>query len=156
MPVEHKKSDVITNLERNGFQPGLVGMRMQYIVFNHKQTPAGDATSTVELAKLPPGKVTLVGSASHVGHTDINNDVDVGHRAYTKPDGSIEAEDVDDLNDAEATANAGSFTLGKAVGQWQFKTYESKDGVTIFLTKNTGALPNNAEINGVIAYIQHG
>lgn len=121
---------------------------------------AGDALTTIDLCKLPPGAVRILPWLSRIEVSAFGSSrvLDVGHRAYSKrPAGTdtaaneIEAEDDDafiaDLDVSSAVAlSAWSATVEK------FDIY-SRDGVTIFAKVAGGTIPVGATILGYVAYL---
>jgi hypothetical protein len=116
---------------------------------------AGDASTTVDLCDLPPGRTRILPCMSRISTTAFGagRTLDVGHRAYQARDaeaGDPEAEDADALidgMDVSGAVNAAAFSTAL-----KFDIY-SKQEVTLFATVLGGTIPVAATINGFVAYI---
>jgi len=114
---------------------------------------AGDANSTFDLCKLPPGRVRILPRSSYISTSAFGagRTIDVGHAAYGKQDNSAdEAEDIDALIDG--------LDVSSAVNGVQFSTaikfdIYSKAGVLIKGIVLGGTIPQNATISGYITYV---
>lgn len=129
-------------------------------------TVAGDASSTVELCRLPPGPVRIIPDLCRLATSAFGSSrtLDVGHRAYEKRDpymaggsATTEAEDPDAFIDGldVATAVTGS-PFGAGLSAFGYKTkfdLYSKSGVTVFATVLGGTIPIGATIRGFIVYV---
>jgi len=112
---------------------------------------AGDATSTFDLCRLPPGAVRILPALSRYNCDALGaaRTLDFGHRAYLKRPGTEEAEDLDafaaDIDAENAIAGA---ALGTAT---KFDVY-SLDGVVVTAQVNDAAVASGKSISGFIAY----
>ena len=152
------KTDLVAGGDLDGFHALLQGHRAQFAFFNYLKDGAGAANDTLLLCRLPPGKVTVMGPMSYIGHTAlVGATCDIGHEAYTDRQGNAVALDRDDLVDGESVAAAGSIVLGSAFAtSSRCKTYESLDGVTLYATFLAAGMGDADRFDGYIAYIQHG
>lgn len=129
-------------------------LRFQY--FSFTQVGAGDAGSTIELCKLPPGRVRVLpylaktkSSAFGAGRT-----LKIGHREYfakSQNGDPSTAEDDDALATSIDVAAAGVDDLTSPV-VLKYDFY-SRTGVTLFATVVGGTIPDGATLEGVIPYI---
>lgn len=135
------------------------GAKLQVAFFNHTQSGTGDATSTVNLVKLPAGRVRVISglSRAYINWTTGSATLDLGHRAYTGLDGVavpealaaiISALDVDAVGyrSLESDVTALLAALG---GTMEFT---SKDGVIICAHSPTVAIATTDTIAGYIVY----
>lgn len=129
-------------------------LRFQYAYFKNLSGAAGDATSTVELVKLPPGRVRLVPHLARLRSSAFGASrvLKIGHRAYSKGSMSdLIAEDDDafssalDISAAAAVANS----LGT---QLKYDLY-SVAGITVFATVTGGTIPTDAELEMWFPYV---
>lgn len=130
--------------------------KKRVVFFTHAQDGAGDATSSVAVAKLPPGKVRLLGPECHiyVNWTTATATLDAGWDAHTDPDGAAVAADPNGLDDGIDVDAAGSITLGSAlVASGLTKEFDSKDGVTIRLTSQDTAIADGDDAVGYLTYV---
>lgn len=116
---------------------------------------AGDATSTWEIAKLPPGKVIVWPHLCkyRVDALGAARVMDIGHRAYiSRGDAgqTTEAEDEDafalNIDVSGATNAAFPATGGVAYEMW------SAQGITLYASVAGGTIPANATGEFVIVY----
>lgn len=128
--------------------------------FTHTQSGAGDATSSVALAKLPPGRVRLLlGSCrAWVDWTTASATLDLGWDAYTDLDGAAVAADPDGMVDGLNVDTAGYFNFEGALAATKAlggtKLFESKGGVVIRATSQDVALAASSVIAGYLQYVQ--
>ncbi len=100
----------------------------------------GAAGDTLQLVKLPAGRVRFIGALSYCRHnlTVGSATIDIGWGAYTDLDGTAVAADGDGLDDGldvDATGlitAMGTVTAVAAVGN--MKVFESQTGVIITMT----------------------
>jgi hypothetical protein len=131
--------------------------RMRIAYFEHTQSGAGDATSSVAVAKLPPGRVRLLGALSnvYVNWTTASATMDAGWDAYTELDGTAVVADPNGLDDGIDVDAAGATALGSVLASAaSSKVFESKEGVTIRLTSQDVALAASSAVAGYIVYVQ--
>jgi hypothetical protein len=127
--------------------------KLRFAYFKATQSGVGDATSTMDLCKLPPGNVRVLPGLSRVSCSALGaaRTLDLGHRAYeTKADGTLESEDLDafaaDIDVSGAVAGAAWNTTIK------FDVY-SRNEVTLTAQVNDGTIPDAAVIEGYVAYL---
>ena len=129
------QSDKLQTTEAHG------RVRMAYFV--HDQSGAGDATSSVAIVKLPPGRVRVLGKQSnvYVNWTTASATLDAGWDAYTDLAGDAVAADPNGLDDGVSVETAGNINLGSALAASGYtKVFESQDGVVLRLTSQDTAI----------------
>lgn len=135
---------------------------VQSIYVTHTQSGAGEATSSVALCKLPPGRVRLLLPESYfyVNWTTASATIDLGWDAYTAlSDGSTVAADPDGLIDGLSVESADVIgfeeltTLAGLATAAYTKVFESRSGVVIRATSQDTAIANGDTISGVLKYI---
>jgi hypothetical protein len=135
------------------------GGKVQVAFFTHTQSGAGDATSSVALAKLPAGRVRLLGAMSraYVNWTTASATLDLGWDAYTGLDGVAVAADPNGLIDGLDVDTVGFQTLEGAIaanlltgGTYLFT---SKTGVVIRATSQDQALADGDDLVGYLCYV---
>ncbi len=134
---------------------------MRIAFFTHDQIATGDATSSVALFKLPPGRVRLLlGSAfMYVNWATATADLDLGWDAYTDLDGDAVAADPNglantiDVETAIPIAGVTVVTLAAIRATGGTKVFESKDGVVIRATSTTTASIIGDDLVGYIPYV---
>jgi hypothetical protein len=133
--------------------------RMRIMFFTCLQDGAGDATSSVILGKLPPGRVRVLASLSraYVNWTTSSAALDLGWDAYTAMNGSTTAADADGLINGLSVDTVGFQTMEGAIaanlltgGTYLF---ESKDGVKIRATSQDTAIATGDDLVGYLAYV---
>lgn len=133
--------------------------RIRLMFFTCLQDGAGDATSSVVLGKLPPGRVRVLASLSraYVNWTTSSATLDLGWDAYTAMDGSTTAADPDGLINGLSVDTVGFQTLEGAIaanlltgGTYLFET---KGGVVIRATSQDTAIATGDDLVGYIAYV---
>lgn len=128
--------------------------------FTHDQSGAGDATSSVALIKLPPGRVRLLlsNSIAYVNWTTSSATLDLGWDAYTgldgvavvaDPNGLIDGMDVDAVGLRSFSTSAVAAVL--ATGYT--KLFESRDGVVIRATSEDTAIASGDDLVGHFQYV---
>lgn len=131
--------------------------RVRFAKVTHTQDGAGDATSTVDLIKLPAGRVRLLGPLCQLRFSAFGaaRTLDVGWTAYTDIDGAAVVADADGLDDGIDVSSAGTMPLGTNTAVTDGDTYEfeSDDGVVLQATVLGGTIPDAATIKGFIAYV---
>lgn len=124
---------------------------------DYTQVATGTAGDTVELCKLPAGRVRLIGRLCSLYHniTVASATLDVGWGAHTDLDGVAVDADPDGLDDGVDVDVAGTINLGTvaavlAVGGNHL--FESEEGVVI--TADLVGEPQASDVLiGVIAYV---
>lgn len=134
-------------------------VRVAYVTCS--QSGAGDATSSVALFKLPPGRVRLLLGSSHlyVNWTTASATLDLGWDAYTGLDGVAVAADPDGLAngiDVDAVglrSGEDLVTLAAIQATGGTKVFESKDGVVIRATSQDTAIADGDDLVGYFLYV---
>lgn len=135
--------------------------RQRIAFFTHDQSGAGDATSSVALVKLPPGRVRLLlgESFAYVNWTTASATLDLGWDAYTDLSGTAVVADPNGLIDGLSVDTAGLYSgedlvtaLTQATGGT--KVFESKDGVVIRATSQDTAIVAGDDLVGYLTYVQ--
>jgi hypothetical protein len=128
--------------------------------FEHDQSGAGDAGSSVALCKIPAGRVRLLLPMSwmYVNWTTASATLDLGWDAYTDLNNSAVVADDNGLIDGISVENAGVIgfeeltTLAGLDAVAHTKVFESKDGVVIRAT-SPGAIADGDDIAGFLVYM---
>jgi hypothetical protein len=134
-------------------------VRVAYVT--HAQSGAGDATSSVALFKLPPGRVRLLigSSCLYVNWTTASATLDLGWDAYTDlsgtavaadPDGLIDGLDVDAVGFRSGEDLVGLAAITALGGS---KVFESKEGVVIRATSQDVAIVSGDDLVGHFLYV---
>lgn len=137
-------------------KPYEMGGRVRVATFTHDQSGAGDATSSVALCKLPPGKVTVLfrQSGAYVNWTTASATLDLGWDAYTQLDGTAVAADPNGVDDGINVETAGFQVFGSVLtATGGVKTFDSTEGVVIRATSQDVALADGSDLAGVLLYI---
>lgn len=131
------------------------GGSIRYLPVTFTQSGAGDASSTVDLAFLPAGRVRVIGPLCtlDISAFGASRTLDIGWTAYTDLDGAAVAADADGLDDGLDVSSASAVPLGTVVGDGDTYMFESRDGVTLQATVLGGTIPDAATIKGFIAYV---
>lgn len=136
------------------------GGKVQFAFFSHDQSGAGDATSSVALAKLPAGRVRLILglSQAYVNWTTGSATLDLGWDAYTGLDGVTVAADPDGLCDGIDVDAVGlrTFSTGAVaavLATGYTKVFTSREGVVIRATSQDVAIASGDDLVGWLAYV---
>jgi len=135
--------------------------RVRIAYFLHDQSGAGDATSSVALCKLPPGRVRLLLGSSflYVNWTTGSATLDLGWDAYTAMDGTTTAADVDGLLDGLDVDTVGLYsgedlcTLAAVKALGGTYLFSSKDGVVIRASSTDQAIATGDDLIGYFQYV---
>jgi hypothetical protein len=134
--------------------------KLQLQFFVHDQDGAGDATSSVAIVKLPPGRVRLILglSQAYVNWTTGSATLDFGWDAYTGLDGVTVAADPNGLCDGIDVDTVGlrSFSTGAVaavLATGYTKEFVSKDGVTLRLTSQDTAIASGDDVAGYVCFL---
>lgn len=130
--------------------------RVRCAFFTHAQSGAGDAGSSVALAKLPAGKVRLLASQSkaYVNWTTSSATLDMGWDAYTDENGTAVAADADGIDDGLSVDTAGYQTFGSALtATGGTKVFTSSEGVVIRATSTDTAIADGDDLVGCLFYV---
>ena len=152
MAVEKKSTDLHAAQTGQRFRPvpGANQAPIQ-LPFQHTQSPAGDAESTIDIVKLPAGRVRIEEQGTRFYHSGwgAGRTLDIGWLAYNNEEGEEVAADPDALVDGKNMQNAGNDGFFTYVGR-PWRDFHSMDGVTIQATVKGGSIPNGATLNGII------
>lgn len=162
MAVTTEKSTEYTNATATPptmAQPTESQGRLRVAFFTHDQSGAGDATSSVALAKIPGGRVRVLTSLSraYVNWTTGSATLDLGWDAFTAVDGTTTAADPNGLIDGLNVDTVGYQTLEgalagiKATGGTH--VFESRDGVVIRATSQDTAIASGDDLVGYLIYV---
>lgn len=123
--------------------------KLRVFKFNHTQSGAGDATSTVNFVKLPPGKVMLCAAQSNVKFSAFgaSRTFSIGYAAYKLQDGTAQAASAAAITSAADVSAAVSLTPGAALADGTL-TFTSRAGVVLQGTVAGGTIPDAATIQG--------
>lgn len=157
MAVTTQKSTQVTNTDATPpvmEETSDLHGRMRIAYFDHTQDGAGDATSSVEIVRLPPGTVRLLGALSRVEHdwTTASATMDVGWDAYVDLDGDAVAADADGIDDGIDVDTAGATAIGSALTA-DTKVFTSREGVSIRLTSQDEAIADTDTASGYLVYV---
>jgi hypothetical protein len=158
MAVTNQKSAQVTALDNN---TGALNVsdykgKLRFLFFSHVQSGAGDATSTVDLVKLPAGKIRLVMPLSRIYRSAFGASrvLDIGWTAYTDQNGAaVAAAPAGLVNDLDVSAAGNSNPTG-VVGEHETKEFDSRDGVLLQAVVAGGTIPDGAKVSGYLVYVQ--
>ena len=136
------------------------GAKLQVMFFNHVQGAVeGAATSTVNIVKLPAGRVRLITglSRAYVNWVAASATMDLGWRAYTGLDGVAVAESLAGIISALDVDTVGYHSLESDVtalleGLGGTKEFTSKSGVILCLHSPTAVITVGDTIGGYVVY----
>lgn len=157
MAVTTQKSDQITATETlpivNAEQAD-VGGKVRTRRFTFTQSGAGDATSTVELCKLPAGRIRILLSTSIIANSAFGSSrvLDIGYRAHTNIDGTAVVESATAIKDDLSVASAATNTMAATAGAEPTLSLNSRSGVTLFATVAGGTIPDGATLKGYVQF----
>lgn len=158
MAVTNEVSDQIANTTA---VPGvknksydLSKVRFAYFTFT-QGAAAGDAASTVGLAKIPAGRKVVLPHLSRLKRSAFGaaRVLDIGHTGWTKKDGAAQAAAADVLLDGLDVSGAGAAVMGTGTNAVERLVIESKAGTTIQAVVAGGTIPAAATLEGYIAYL---
>jgi len=157
MAVTTQKSTQVTNTDATPpvmEETSDLHGRMRIAYFDHTQSGAGDATSSVEIVRLPPGTVRLLGALSRIEHawTTASATMDVGWDAYIDLDGDAVAADADGLDNGIDVDTAGVTAIGSTQAA-DTKVFTSREGVSIRLTSQDTAIADTNTASGYLVYV---
>lgn len=163
MAVTTQKSTEYTNATATpvvNASPAEMGGRVRVAYFNHVQSGAGDAGSSVALCKLPAGRVRLLLGSSfmYFNWTTASALCDLGWDAYVDENGVAVVADPDGLiNDLDVDAvglRSGEdlVTLAAIIATGGTKVFESREGVVIRATSPT-AIVDGDDLFGYFMYV---
>lgn len=115
----------------------------------------GDATSTIDLVKLPAGPIRIIPYLSRITCVALSTSrtLSIGTRAYTtKADGTQNAEEATSLLNALDVSGAVNQALSTVL---KYDMYSLK-GLRLFATIGGGTFVTGKELSGVIAFVMNG
>lgn len=164
MAVTTEKSTQVTNMEAMPpvkLAAGELHGRIRIARFTFTQgAAAGDANSTADLVKLPPGKnITLLKNLSRVTCSALGaaRVLDIGHTGYTNIDGTVVAAAADVLLDGGDVSAAATLAMGAGTNALTANdafVFDNKTGVTLQGKVTGGTIPAGATLHGYFAYIE--
>ena len=134
-----------------------IGGTLKIAYFTHTQDGVGDIGSSIKIAHLPAGNITLLGNLCQLTHNWVtaSQTMDVGWDAHTNIDGTAVVADDNGLDDNVDVDTAGTITLGSDTsGTGVVHVFDSKEGVDIRVTAPTVALADGDTIEGFLVYVQ--
>jgi hypothetical protein len=113
---------------------------------------AGDVLSTIDLVKLPPGRVRLLPylSVLTISALGVGRIMDIGYKAFVKSDGTEEALSANALTNDKDVAAALAVSPISTVLKYDFF---SRKGVTLYATIAGDTLPVAATASGMFVYV---
>ena len=128
--------------------------KLRVAYFNSVQSGAGDAGSTVELARLPKGRIRIFHDLSRIAFSAFgaSRTLNVGLEAYTDIAGDAVAADASALASAVDVSSAGTAKLSEADDIAQNTLVISQGGVSVNATVAGGTIPDAATLDGWIVY----
>ena len=158
MAVTTQKSTQVTNMDAT--PPTIMDTtslhgRMRVAYFLHTQDGAGDATSTVDLVKLPAGKGRILVRSSFLAASAFGSSrtLDIGYVAHTDTNGDTVAVDVDAVLDGLDVSGATNAMLGTGTATVDTYLYDSNAPLTIQAVVAGGTIPTAATLEGYIVYV---
>lgn len=122
------------------------------------QSAAGDIGSTVDLCRLPPGKVRLLGDLSLLATSawGAARTLSIGWTAYTDSGGTAVAASAAGLTSAADVSAAAALQIGTAavLGTDRTKAFDSANGVLIQAIVAGGTIPDAGTLFGYVAYVK--
>ena len=128
-------------------------LRMARVTYT--QVANGDAADTLQMCRLPAGRVTVHGLLSnlYINLTTGSMKVEVGWLAYTDLDGADVAADPNGLDSTLDVDAVGTFNICSVqVATGSTYTFESDEGVTLEMTLTTDVAASDSVV-GFIAYV---
>ena len=164
MTVTAEKSTQVTNMEAAPpvkLNAGELHGRMRIARFTFTQgAAAGDANSTADLVKLPPGKnITLPKNLSRFvcSAFGASRVLDIGHTGYANIDGTAVAAAADVILDGADVSAAAIGSMGAGTNALTANdafVFDNRSGVTIQAKCTGGTIPAGATLNGYFVYIE--
>ena len=158
MAVTTQKSAEVTNITASPptmLDTSSLHGRLRVAYFLHTQDGAGDATSTVDLVKLPAGKGRILIRSSWLASSAFGSSrtLDIGYVAHTDNSGDAVAVDVDGLLDGLDNSSATAAMLGTGTNALDTYLYDSNAPLTIQAVVAGGTIPDTATLEGYIVYV---
>tara|TARA_R100000656_G_C3910575_1_gene120807 strand:+ start:43 stop:525 length:483 start_codon:yes stop_codon:yes gene_type:complete len=158
MAVTTQKSTQVTNMDAT--PPTIMDTtslhgRLRVAFFAHTQDGAGDATSTVDLVKLPTGTGRILVRSSFLAASAFGSSrtLDIGYVAHTDTNGDAVAVDVDAVLDGLDVSGATNAMLGTGTNTVDTYLYDSNAPLTIQAVVAGGTIPDTATLSGYIVYV---
>jgi hypothetical protein len=153
MAITNRKSDVLTTLEATtGSRLGrdLYGSESLWLYSETTQTSAaGDADSTLEIAKVPSGsRLLLVNSRLTWSAFGASRVISIGYRAYYKADGTVQAASLTALGTALDVSSAGTALMNTLTTP--IHTYLFEGDAVIVVQCTGGTIPQNAVVRALL------
>lgn len=129
------------------------GGKLRYAHFTYVAAAQNDITSTIELVKLPAGRVRVLPTRSAIKCSAYGGGatMDFGCRAYVASDGKTAV--AENGTDFVATKDVSGALVDSAIGVSSMKKdYFSATGITVFATVRGLNMPIAATLEGWIAY----
>jgi len=149
-------------VDASALYPDQLYGQVQIAYFAHDQSGAGDATSSVAVCKLPPGRVRLLLPSSVVwcNWTTASATLDLGWDAYTAlSDGAAVTADPDGLIDGLNVDTAGYFRFDSTIAARRLTggtmLFESRDGVVIRATSQDVAIVSGDDLAGYLMFVKN-
>ncbi|MCK4958881.1 MAG: hypothetical protein KAT00_05765 [Planctomycetes bacterium] len=157
MAITTQKSTEVTAIDAGTLlDTNTLKGRVRVAYFEHTQSGVGDATSSVEVVRLPSGKVRLLASQSKAffNWVTATATADFGWDAYTDINGVAVVADPNGLDDGIDVELAGYQTFGAIVtATGGTKVFESQDGVSLRITSEDEALADGDVVAGYVLYV---
>lgn len=129
--------------------------KVRILRIDYAQVAEGAIATVIQLAKLPAGRVRLLGKLSQLYHnlTTATVDLDIGWAAYTDFDAAAVAADDNGLDADVDCETAGIINVGSIlVAECQDKVFESQEGVIITGTIKAAVIAADDVLKGYLAY----
>lgn len=128
--------------------------KLRVAYFDFTQDGAGDANSTVDLVKLPAGRVRVFPELSHIGFSAFGASrvLDIGYLGYEDWKGVDQDADPDYFATDIDVSSAGTAKLSEASGAATTKLFRSRQGVTVQATVAGGTIPDAATLTGFVVF----
>ena len=164
MAVTTEKSDQVTNQEASPpvrLNTNELGGRLRIARFSFTQgVAAGDANSTIDLVKIPPGKtVTILKNLSRVVCSAFGAArlLDIGHTGFTNLDGTVVAAAADVLLDGGDVSAIAELAMGvgtNALTVVNSFTINAKFATLLQAKVLADTIPAGATLAGYFVYVE--
>lgn len=161
MAVTITKSTEVTNQEATPpvkAAPHSLGGKVRLFMGKVVQgAAAGDANSTLEMVKIPPGKWRLVLAQSRMKISALGaaRVLSAGFRAYTDEAGTAVAENLSAFKTALDVSAAVAFDLTGVTGADETYVISSQSGVTLVFQVTGGTIPAAATCDGYVMAVEN-
>lgn len=114
---------------------------------------AGAGTGEINLLEMPAGRITIYSDLSRIicSQMAANADLHLGHRAYTKSDGTAVVEDDNAFLD-NADAGGGALDQAWVLPAGGTTQIDSRNGFVLYAMVDTGNIEDTDTISGWVAY----